>query len=70
MTQQVGIKLSDIPWDSLYIGMPVISSRGVRGRVVTLLDDTQDRLPSIWIDWENAKESWVFHHQADKVTCL
>lgn len=65
-----GHRLSEVPWNELYVGMSVLSAIQVPGKIVKLLDNTQDRFPSIWIDWENSKESWVFHHQADKVTCL
>lgn len=70
MAERAGVKLSEVPWDNLFIGMPVLSAMGVPGKIVKLLDDTQDIFPSIWIHWENSKDSWVFHHQADKVTCL
>lgn len=65
-----GHRLSEVQWGELYVGMPVLSAIRVPGKIVKLLDDTQDRFPSIWIDWENGRDSWVFHHQADKVTCL
>lgn len=65
-----GAKLSEIPWSNLFIGLPVLSRKGTPGKITELLDDTQDRSPSIWIDWETGKKSWVFHHQADLVTCL
>lgn len=61
------VRLSDVSWDDLKIGMKVISAQGIPGKIIKLLDATHDRFPSIWIDWENGKESWIFHHQADRV---
>lgn len=62
-------KLSDIPWESLYVGMPVISALGIPGKIITLLQHPEDRDPSIVIDWDNGDGSWAFHYQTDKVTC-
>lgn len=70
MTKRAGTKLSDVPWNKLYIGMPVLSATGVPGKIVDLLDKKRDRFPSIAIDWENGNGSRVFHIQADKVICL
>jgi hypothetical protein len=70
VTKWTGKKLSDIPWKELTIGMKVLGATGIQGEITKLLTPPADRFESIWIDWEDGQNSWVFHDQADHVTCL
>jgi len=70
-------KLSEIPFDKIYIGLRVVSDNtGIEGEVVGKCKDfvSADGLliirdPEVDIKWDNGNESYgAWHHQLDKVT--
>ena len=65
MSSYSGGKVCDVPWEKLYIGMEVISARGIPGKIILL--DPEDRYPSVEIKWNHGGVSSVFYHQLEHV---
>lgn len=59
------VKLSEIPFNKLYIGMPVISAIGTPGRIIALFDicyDDKGEDCLVNISWDNGKRSEMLWH--------
>lgn len=64
------VKISDIPFNELYIGMPVLSANKSRGKIIALgQTGGRDDRNSVSFRWNSKKESvCVPHFQCDHVT--
>jgi hypothetical protein len=66
-------KLSEVPFDEIYIGMEVVSAIGTKGYVYHLrkLDAPRHEDNEIDIKWDNDNESiGVWHFWCDKISVL
>ena len=56
--------LSEVPFDKLRIGDPVISAIGQNGEITGLIPNDDG---TVLIQWAGAQESSCYHHLTDKV---
>lgn len=67
------MKLSDVKFENIKVGMEVISAIGTPGVVTECIPEIPGsgngaRYDTVNMEWNNGKKSSVFHMNADKVT--
>lgn len=63
------MKLSEIPFKDLKVGMKCVSVVGTHGKIIDLLPEGIDgvRGDTVIVEWENGKISYPFYTWCDKL---